>query len=72
MYVFEAHSARQTADHDGNRGPCVVDPLILPSGILAFDDPLLSARSAAYSLSFTRREGERKESSAISIADTAR
>ena len=37
------------------------DPLILPDGIAGSDDPLLSARSAAYSVSFTRREGERKE-----------
>jgi catalase len=42
------------------------DPLVLPSGIEPSDDPLLSARSAAYSVSFTRREGERKDPSAIS------
>ena len=46
------------------------DPLILPDGIAASDDPLLSARSAAYSQSFTRREGEQKEASAITVADT--
>jgi catalase len=40
------------------------DPLILPSGITGSDDPLLSARSAAYSVSFTRREGEPKKTSA--------
>jgi catalase len=33
------------------------DPLVLPSGIEPSDDPLLSARSAAYSESFTRRAG---------------
>jgi catalase len=46
------------------------DPLILPDGIAGSDDPLLSARSAAYSQSFTRREGERKERSAVSTAKT--
>jgi len=46
------------------------DPLVLPDGIAASDDPLLSARSAAYSQSFTRREGEPKEPSAVSTAKT--
>jgi catalase len=46
------------------------DPLILPDGIAGSDDPLLSARSAAYSQSFTRREGERKKPSAVSTAET--
>jgi catalase len=41
------------------------DPLILPAGIVASDDPLLSARSAAYSESFTRRVGEAKPPSAV-------
>ncbi len=48
------------------------DPLVLPDGMAASDDPLLSARSAAYSQSFTRREGERKEPSAVSTAETER
>ena len=34
------------------------DPLILPSGIEGSDDPLLAARSAAYSASYQRRAGE--------------
>lgn len=34
------------------------DPTILPSGIALSDDPLLAARSKAYSSSFTRRAGE--------------
>jgi catalase len=41
------------------------DPLVLPSGITASDDPLLSARSATYSQSFTRREREAKPPSAV-------
>jgi catalase len=45
------------------------DPLVLPSGIAPSDDPLLSARSAVYSQSFTRRAGEKKEPSAITSSD---
>jgi Catalase len=45
------------------------DPTILPEGIAVSDDPLLSARSAAYSVSFTRREGEPKKPSAITTAE---
>jgi catalase len=41
------------------------DPLILPTGIVASGDPLLSARSAAYSESFTRRVSEAKPPSAV-------
>jgi len=43
-------------------GPCTdvnYDPLVLPAGIEPSDDPILSARSAAYARSFTLREGER-------------
>ncbi len=46
------------------------DPLMLPDGIVPSDDPLLSARSAVYSQSFTRRAGEKKEPSVISPSDT--
>ena len=46
------------------------DPLVLPDGIAGSDDPLLSARSASYSQSFTRRETERKDPSAVSTAET--
>jgi catalase len=44
------------------------DPLVLPGGIAPSDDPLLSARSAVYSQSYTRRAGEQKEPSSISPA----
>jgi catalase len=47
------------------------DPLILPDGIVGSDDPLLSARSAAYSVSFTRRVGEPVPQSAITPAEVA-
>lgn len=43
------------------RGSCrdvVFDPLVLPPGIRASDDPILAARSAAYARSFDRREHE--------------
>jgi catalase len=46
------------------------DPLVLPNGITVSDDPLLNTRSATYSESFTRREVEQKEPSAISPAET--
>jgi catalase len=45
------------------------DPLVLPAGIAPSDDPLLSARSAVYSQSFTRRAGEAKQRSAITPID---
>ena len=34
------------------------DPLILPPGVAASGDPILAARSAAYSQSFNRRQRE--------------
>src|SRR6266852_1642711 len=45
------------------------DPLVLPAGIAPSDDPLLSARSAVYSRSYTRRAGEAKQPSAITPAE---
>jgi catalase len=45
------------------------DPMVLPAGIAPSDDPLLSARSAVYSQSFTRRAGEKKEPSAITPSE---
>jgi catalase len=45
------------------------DPLVLPAGIAPSDDPLLSARSAVYSQSFTRRAGETKQARAITQAE---
>ena len=48
------------------------DPLVLPNGIAGSDDPLLNARSAAYSRSFTRREGEHKTPSAVSSTETGK
>lgn len=48
------------------------DPLVLPSGIEPSDDPILSARSAAYSQSFRRRESEPKSASAVTAAEVGR
>ncbi|KQP75129.1 catalase [Methylobacterium sp. Leaf113] len=53
------------AEADGNCRDVNFDPLVLPAGIAGSDDPLLSARSAAYSQSFTRRAGEPKSPSAV-------
>jgi catalase len=66
-----------TIDHiegeaPGNCRDVNFDPLVLPSGIEPSDDPLLSARSAAYSDSFTRRAGEQKEPSAVHTADSGK
>jgi catalase len=48
------------------------DPLILPEGMAPSDDPLLSARSAVYSQSFTRRAGERKLPSAVTPSEAGK
>jgi catalase len=51
-----------SSEDDG--GPCIdvnYDPTVLPPGIELSDDPILSARSSAYSRSFTLREGEKGE-----------
>jgi len=53
---------------DGNCRDINYDPLILPDGISGSDDPLLSARSAAYSSSFNRRtheEAQAKQGAAL-------
>jgi catalase len=57
------------AEASGNCRDINFDPLVLPVGIAASDDPLLSARSVVYSQSFTRRAGEKKEPSAITPSD---
>jgi catalase len=56
----------------GNCRDINFDPLVLPSGIEPSDDPLLSARSATYSESFRRREGEKKTPSAVQIPAAGR
>ena len=56
----------------GNCRDINYDPLVLPSGIEPSDDPLLSARSAAYAQSFTRRSGETKQPSAVQVPDSGK
>jgi catalase len=54
-------------------GPCrdvTFDPLVLPPGIAASDDPLLSARSAVYAASLRRRSGEGPRPGAPAISPT--
>jgi catalase len=60
---------RVESDDTGAARDINFDPLVLPAGIAPSDDPLLSARSAVYSQSYTRRAGERKQPSAITPAD---
>jgi catalase len=52
----------QASSEDSGRCTAInYDPLVLPSGIEPSDDPLLSARSAAYARSFTLRAEEEYE-----------
>lgn len=52
---------------EGNARDINFDPLVLPHGIEALDDPLLAARSSVYARSFARRSGETKQSSAVDV-----
>jgi catalase len=60
-------SAVQT-EEAGNARDINFDPLVLPDGIAASDDPLLAARSAVYARSFTRRAEEPKSASEVNVA----
>ena len=53
----------------GNARDINFDPLVLPDGIAASDDPLLSARSAVYARSFTRRAEEPKRPSEVNVSE---
>jgi catalase len=62
----------RASSEDGGRCTDVnYDPLVLPSGIEPSDDPLLSARSAAYARSFTLRakEQHKKPPSAVTAQE---
>ncbi|HTY32374.1 catalase family peroxidase [Mycobacterium sp.] len=52
----------------GNARDINFDPLVLPDGITASDDPLPPARSAVYARSFTRRAEEPKSPSEVNVA----
>nr|WP_232066811.1 catalase family peroxidase [Mycobacterium parmense] len=51
----------------GNARDVNFDPLVLPDGIAASDDPLPPARSAVYARSFTRRAEEPTSPSAVNV-----
>ncbi|HEY1441095.1 MAG TPA: catalase family peroxidase [Mycobacterium sp.] len=55
-------------EESGNARDINFDPLVLPDGITASDDPLPSARSAVYARSFTRRAEEPKSASEVNVA----
>jgi catalase len=52
---------RASSEDSGRCTAINYDPLVLPAGIEPSDDPLLSARSAAYARSFTLRAQEEHE-----------
>lgn len=56
----------------GNARDINFDPLVLPEGITPSDDPLLSARSAVYARSYTRRAEEPKSPSQVNVAQVSR
>jgi catalase len=56
----------------GNARDVNFDPTVLPDGIAVSDDPLLSARSAVYFVSFTRRSREPKEPSEVNVTEVER
>jgi catalase len=56
----------------GNARDVNFDPLVLPDGISASDDPLVSARSAVYAQSFTRRSREPKQPSEVTVSKVQR
>jgi catalase len=58
---------RASSEDGGHCTDVNYDPLVLPSGIEPSDDPLLSARSAAYARSFTLRAGEEHEKSPSAV-----
>lgn len=63
---------RAVAEENGGCRNITFDPLILPSGISASDDPLLPARSATYASSLARRDGEHGKPSALADDPLAR
>ena len=62
---------RVSSEDGGQCTDITFDPLVLPSGIVPSDDPLLSARSAAYARSLTLRAAEASEKppSAVTLKD---
>lgn len=56
----------------GNARDINFDPTVLPVGLATSDDPLPSARSAVYAVSFNRRARELKSPSAVSVEQVLR
>ena len=56
----------------GNARDVNFDPLVLPAGLGASDDPLPRARSAVYARSFERRSREPKSPSRVDVAEVNR
>lgn len=56
----------------GNARDVNFDPLVLPDGLAASDDPLPRARSAVYARSFDRRAREPKSPSAVAVPGDVR
>src|SRR5262249_59211675 len=59
---------RAESDETGPATDITFDPLVLPAGIAPSDDPLLNARSAVYSQSFTRRARAAKQAPPLTPA----
>jgi catalase len=73
-HIIDAGTLTISAAQPEETGACRdvnFDPTILPPGIAVSDDPLLAARSKAYSSSFTRRALEGPHPSAVG-AETAK
>ncbi len=62
---------KAATETQGNCRDVVFDPLILPPGVAASDDPLLAGRSAAYSASFRRRAKEGPRADPLSVHEGA-
>ena len=58
---------RATTEETGDCRDYTYDPLVLPEGVAASDDPLLPMRSAVYAASFRRRAVEGPRPDAITI-----
>jgi catalase len=70
IVMGELEIASLVPEDEGDCRNVNFDPLILPRGIEPSDDPVLFARSAAYSVSLTRRLGEKGEPAAFSFQKT--
>jgi len=62
--------ARAMSEETGACNDVNYDPLVLPEGISASDDPLLAARSSVYARSFTLRSEEKSDKPPSAIGPT--